>query len=73
MSESYKIIKFYEDGRNRVVRRGLTLEQAKQICNDPETSSMTAKKPRGCANDETQIARWHETQKHWFLGFQREF
>lgn len=72
MSESYKIIKFYEDGRRRVIRRGLDLKQAKAICNDPETSSFSASKPRGCANDEAQIARWHTSQKHWFYGFDRE-
>lgn len=72
MSETYKIIKFYEDGRRRVIRRGLDLEQARQICNDPETSSMTAKKPLGCAGDEVLIERWHDAQKHWFYGFDRE-
>lgn len=72
MSETYKIIKFFEDGRQRVIRRGLDLEQARQICNDPETSSMTAKKPRGCAGNEAQIERWHDAQKHWFYGFDRE-
>lgn len=71
-SESYMIIKFYEDGRQRVIRRGLDREEARAICNDPETSSMTARKPAGCAGNEKQIARWHESQKHWFYGFDRE-
>ena len=72
MSETYKLVKYCEDGRQRVIRRGLDLEQAREICNDPETSSYSARKPKGCANDETQIARWHKSQKHWFYGFVKE-
>lgn len=68
----YNIVRFYENGKSsRIMRRGLTLEEARRHCNDPETSSMTASKPKGCANDEAQIARWHKSQKHWFDGFER--
>jgi hypothetical protein len=51
------------------MRRGLTLEQARKHCDDPETSSISAAKPKGCANDERKIELWHEKQKHWFDGY----
>ena len=44
----YKIIRFYYDsfyrgGRRRItLKTGLTLEQARQHCQDPEASSRTA-------------------------------
>lgn len=41
----YKIIRFYRDGDSEVVARGLTEEEAKAHCNDPETSSETATDP----------------------------
>jgi hypothetical protein len=41
---SYKIVRFYrdDDSRRRVIKRGLTLEEAQAHCQDPETSSSTA-------------------------------
>ena len=40
---TYKIIRFFqeEDEDNRVVKTGLTLEEAQKHCKDPETSSST--------------------------------
>jgi len=35
---TYKIIRFRFKGNNRVIKRGLTLEQAQAHCNDPATS-----------------------------------
>lgn len=67
----YCIKRFYEDGRSpRIIRKGLTLEEARKHCSDPETSSMTASAPRGCAGNEAKINRWHERKKHWFDGFE---
>ncbi len=43
MSDTYKIIRHYHDKRARVMKRGLTLEQAQAHCNDPEASSSTCK------------------------------
>lgn len=68
----YKIIRFSQHGSQRVIKRGLTLAQAQAICEDPETSSMTAKKPKGCAGDEAMKQRWHEKNKHWFYGYTEE-
>ena len=36
--ETYKIIRFKFKGDNRVIRRGLTLEEARKHCNDEATS-----------------------------------
>lgn len=74
MEDTYKIVRVYEKTlkHSRVQKRGLTLEQAQKWCNDPETSSMTARKPLGCDGDDRQIERWHDKQKHWFDGFIKE-
>lgn len=64
----YKIVRQYENNRpRRVMRKNLTLRQAQEYCEDPETSSMTAK--RACNGNEDRIERWHQAQKHWFDGF----
>lgn len=41
-SETYKIVRHFQRGRNQVILTGLTLEEAQAHCNDPETSSSTA-------------------------------
>lgn len=66
-----RIIRFFEDPEreSKVIKTGLTEEQAKQWCNDPETSSYTAKAPKGCEGNPDKIAKWHEKKKHWFDGF----
>ena len=40
----YQIVRFYQNARpnRQVIKRGLTLEQARKHCKDPETSSRTA-------------------------------
>lgn len=73
MSATYKVVKFYQDGRpSKTIRRGLSRDEARAFCNDPELSSRTASRPKGCAGNEAQIARWDEKQKHWFCGFDYE-
>jgi hypothetical protein len=34
---TYKIIRFRFEGSNRVIKRGLTLEEAQSHCQDPKT------------------------------------
>ena len=34
---SYKIIRFFATGEKKIIKTGLTLEQAKEHCNDPTT------------------------------------
>lgn len=77
MSEKYRIVRFYEDeerpgGHRRIMKRGLTLEEAKEHCNDDETSSYTAQPPRGCGNDPDLISAWHQEKKHWFDGYEHD-
>lgn len=36
--QSYKIVRFFEDGRNsKTINKGLTLEEAQAHCQDPST------------------------------------
>ncbi len=65
----YEVVKFTQKGKQTVIRIGLTEKEAQKICQDPETSSMTARKPKGCDGDEKQIRRWHELNKHLFYGY----
>lgn len=43
----YDIVRLYRDAypRRRIIKRGLTLEQARAHCSNPETSSSTATNP----------------------------
>lgn len=74
MSEQlYSVYRFYQnDRRRRRMATDLTLKQAQDWCNDPETSSHTAEKPKGCGGDERAIERWNDKQKHWFDGYERQ-
>ena len=62
----YRIVRFFADRYwdAEVVRTGLTEKEAKEHCNDPETSSRTATSP------EAQ----RRTKKYgpWFDGFTKE-
>lgn len=59
----YHIVRMYQTGKSRVIRRGLTLAQAKKHCRNPETSSKTATTPAAKAR----------TKKHgsWFDGYEQ--
>ncbi len=45
----FYVIRFYKDAaiRRRVIERGLTLEEARAHCHDPETSSSTCTSAAG--------------------------
>lgn len=57
----YRIIRFYESAniRRRIIDTGLTLEQAKAHCSDPETSSSTCIKAAGKARTK-RLGRWFD-------------
>lgn len=59
----YHIIRFYQNHTSRVIRRGLTLAQARKHCTNPETSSRTA----------TSAAAKARTRKlgPWFDGYDK--
>jgi hypothetical protein len=63
---TYKIIRFYEDRNTprRVIKRGLTLEEAKEYCEDSETSSRSAR----------ALSALEETMQYgpWFDGYEPE-
>ena len=62
---TYKIVRTYQYYRNnRIIKTGLTLEQAKAWCNNPETSSSTATKP--------QAKRRTERLGAWFDEYEEE-
>lgn len=65
----YEVVKFTQTGKQSVITIGLTEKEAQKICSDPETSSMTANKPRGCGGNEKTISTWHKNNKHWFYGY----
>jgi hypothetical protein len=56
---TYMIIRFKSEGKNRIIARGLTLEQAQAHCKDPETSSRTANNKRNIKGE-------------WFDGYDLE-
>jgi len=58
----YKIMRYFKNGNEEVIKTGLTLEEAQEHCNDPETSSRTAKN----ADDYT------EQHGEWFDGYDEE-
>ncbi len=63
---SYKIIRFYQNEKHpkQVIARGLTLEEAKAHCDDPETCSKTCGEAEG-------VARTQEYGS-WFDGWSCE-
>lgn len=61
---TYKIIRMYFEGGHRTIKRGLTLEQAKAHCSDPETSSSTCTTAAGKART--------RRMGPWFDGFDKE-
>ena len=63
---SYKIVRMYfrPQGKRRTINRGLTLEEARAHCSDPETSSSTCTKSTG-----KRRTRMHGP---WFDGYESE-
>ena len=55
---TYSIIRHYFNKENKTTQTGLTLEEAREHCNDPETSSHTASDP--CESG------------RWFDGYEEE-
>lgn len=64
MDATYKIVRHYFKGDKRVIRTGLTLEEAQEHCSDPETSSST------CTSKEGR--RRTEKRGPWFDGYSEE-
>ena len=58
----YKIVRSFIDGGRRVIKRGLTLEEAKKHCSNPETSSRT------CVSHKAK--RYTVFHGPWFDGYE---
>lgn len=63
-TKSYKIIRFYQRHANRIIKEGLTLEEAKAHCSNSMTSSAT------CFNSITK--KKAERLGAWFDGYTEE-
>ncbi len=62
--ETYRIVRMYFEGGKRVIRTGLTFEEAQAHCRDPETSSST------CTS--ATALRRTEQRGPWFDGYEQE-
>ncbi len=57
----YDVVRFFKNGRRRVVETAVTLEAAQAHCKDPETSSRTCKLAAGKART--------RRSGEWFDGY----
>jgi hypothetical protein len=62
--DSYRIVRHFTSGKKRTVQTGLTLQEAKAHCSDPETSSHTAQS--------APARRRTKRLGAWFDAFYRE-
>jgi hypothetical protein len=62
--KTFKIVRHHFKGEQEVIKTGLTLGEAQEHCDDPETSSRTAT---------SEMAREY-TKRHgdWFDGYTEE-
>ena len=56
--QTYKIVRLKLTGRARVIKRGLTLKEAREWCKNPETSGRT------CSDK--------SNRGHWFDAYVKE-
>lgn len=63
---SYNVARMYfnDEYPTEIIKRGLTLEEARKHCRDPETSSSTCTEPEGKARTEERGS--------WFDGYEEE-
>ena len=63
---NYMTVRMYfeDDHPSQILERGLTLEEAREHCSDPETSSST------CTNEEGLMRT--QTYGPWFDGYEEE-
>ena len=61
---TYKIERHFENGEREVIKTGLTREEAREHCQDPETNSRTA--------TSVEAAELALKRGRWFDGFEEE-
>lgn len=64
MEQLYQIRRFFQQGRAKVIKTGLTLDEAQAHCKDPETSSRTCATAAG----KSLTAR----RGQWFDGYEKD-
>lgn len=64
VEETYSLIRFYQDGDREVIATGLSLDEAQQVCRDPESASSTCTDAEGTARTAEKGA--------WFVGYNTE-
>ena len=57
--KNYKVIRMYFNGGKRVIKKGLTLEEAQSHCQDDETSSSTCTNSAGKARTK-RLGAWFD-------------
>jgi len=62
--KTYKIVRYFFDGEAEEIKTGLTRDEAESHCQDPETSSKTAKSKL--------LRHGTEVVGPWFDGFQED-
>jgi hypothetical protein len=63
--DTYEVVRFYREGHpQEIVAEGLTLAEAKEMCQDEEGHSNT------CGS--TEGMRLFAEKGEWFLGFRKE-
>lgn len=62
--DTYSIIRFFQDGERQELQSGLSLEDAQEHCNDPQTSSRTCTEPA--------LVAMTAERGQWFDGFEAE-
>jgi hypothetical protein len=66
IKDNYEVVRYFQDGRAPIVQKqNLTLEKAQEWCNDPETSSKTARHTQGTVKQRNL----DRGQYHWFDGY----
>lgn len=63
--ETYRVTLFVMLGEHEVLHTGLTLDEAKEICRSPESSSRTCTSREG-------LDRTTRLGCAWFLGYEKE-
>ena len=63
---TYTIIRCFYSGKTRVIKRRLTLDEAKAHCKDPETSSST------CSPETKQAEVAKSGDEPWFDSYNEE-
>jgi len=60
MNATYRIVRYYQSGRESlVIKSGLSLGEAQEHCNDPETSSRTGVTDEVC-NHTYEYGQWFD-------------